>query len=80
MGGKSTEGIDFSTPVENGTHVTNANLKDESHLKGTMSGDLTGVGEDEEEEEEVYDDEVCEICSGMSQHSLQNCNSVYLIS
>ena len=56
MGGKSTEGIDFSTPAENGAHVNNVNLKDESHLKGTMSGDLTGVGEEEDEEDE---EEVC---------------------
>ena len=59
MGGKSTEGIDFSAPVENGSHVTNANLKDESHLKGTMSGDLTGVGEDEEDEDIYEEEEVC---------------------
>ncbi|KAL5254907.1 hypothetical protein ACHWQZ_G014376 [Mnemiopsis leidyi] len=72
MGGKSTEGIDFSAPVENGSHVTNANLKDESHLKGTMSGDLTGVGEDEEdediyeEEEEVVDNSMSNGTSGKS--------------
>merc|ERR1719326_1214122 len=50
MGGKSTEGIDFSSPAENGAH--NLNVKDESHLKGTMSGDLTGVGEEDDEEYE----------------------------
>lgn len=70
MGGKSTEGIDFSSPAENGTHVNNANLKDESHLKGTMSGDLTGVGEEDEdydeEEEEVVDDSMSNGTSGKS--------------
>ena len=47
MGGKSTEGIDFSA----GADAANIKLKDESYLKGTMSGDLSGFNEEESEEE-----------------------------
>ena len=47
MGGKSTEGINFSA----GADAANIKLKDESYLKGTMSGDLSGFNEEESEEE-----------------------------
>lgn len=69
MGGKSTEGIDFSSEPQNG--IQSANLKDESHLKGTMSGDLNGVGDDwseseDEEDEKVVDNSVSNGASGKS--------------
>ena len=51
MGGKSMEEIDFSGPAP----TTNGHIKDESHLKGTMSGDLAGIGDGDEEEEEEVD-------------------------
>ena len=49
MGGKSTDGIDFSSPSDG---AANLNLKDESHLKGTMSGDLSGFNEEEDDDDE----------------------------
>lgn len=51
MGGKDTKEIDYSSPEsqQNGGVVP---VKDESHLKGTMSGDLSGIHEEEDSEEE----------------------------
>ena len=43
------ENIDFSDPTAS---ALNGHVKDESHLKGTMSGDLSGLGDEDEDEEE----------------------------
>ena len=48
MGGKKTDSIDYSTPASDHVPIL---LKDESHLKGTMGGELGGVNGSSEDSE-----------------------------
>jgi len=70
MGGKKTDSIDYSTPASDHVPIV---LKDESHLKGTMGGELGGVGTSEESEEESDEGEE-EAASGGMFSFLKNIN------